>query len=88
MRWGTSNLEGKGSRQHDLDAVLPMISDSSLTVVNESVVNSQSSLGVSNSVTGGEKVTRLTSCSFMVAIFSVKKFAKLLARSLADVHDG
>ena len=37
-----------GSRQHDLDAVLPMISDSSLTVVSESVVNSQSSLGVSN----------------------------------------
>ena len=65
-----------------------MISDSSLTVVSENVVNLQSSLGVSNGVTVGEKVTRLTSCSFMVAIFSVKKFAKLLARSLADVHDG
>ena len=71
-----------------MDAVLPMISDSSLTVVSESVVNSQSSLGVSNSVAVGEKFTRLKSCSFMVAIFSVKKFAKLLARSLADVHDG
>ena len=62
-----------------------MISDSSLTVVSENVVNSQSSLGVSNSVTVGEKVDRLTSCSFMVVIFSVKKFAKLLARALADV---
>ena len=42
-----------------MDAFLPMISDSSLTVVSESVVDSQSSLGVSNSVTVEEKVTRL-----------------------------
>ena len=48
----------------------------------------QSGLGVSTSDTVGEKVTRLASCSFMVAIFSVKKFAKLLGRSLADLHDG
>ena len=36
-----------------------MISDSSLTVVSESVVNSQSSLGVSNNVTVGEEVIDL-----------------------------
>ena len=33
-----------------------MISDSSLTVVSENVVNSQSTLGVSNGVTVGERV--------------------------------
>ena len=65
-----------------------MISDSSLMVVGESAVISQSSLGVSNSVTVGEKVTRLATCSFMVAVLSVKNCANLLARSLANVHDG
>ena len=33
-KWPLFNLEGKGSRQNDLDAVLPMIFDSSLTVVS------------------------------------------------------